>query len=400
MTWYQSLAGANIPLSEKTRSQIGVAGFGVDDLGVIGGAEAVGAVLNMGLHLKAVDDATVSRFVELEHGSKDQVREAERLTEVSLQALNDKLRSCVDEKLANLPGVETADFVEFGEWAEKSGWELPVGCLDTDFGRTFCIADEPGLCVFDCQVAQVPGLLGDVLMALVAFLSAQSLKTPAHVAADYAMMMGLEASELRKQDGFAELRKADGAAVLKWLKIADEEMYRELLYWDDSQESMEWAAMQARDIGFAHLDEERRVGRVMGSPHPKDADEALQAIRQSAMRCPDSDMRRFVIEATTIMMGDSTATLIDRIPRDARCERIPGGNGILETGLAIEGLEDRYHYLNEISMNGDEGAILPLETDPQAVFDLLLRLTLAERLILALAALLSVPGQLSELQAA
>jgi hypothetical protein len=395
MSWFNTVVGSDVPLSHKVRERIGVNGFGVDDVGAIEHPGAVAALLEMGGHLGVLTEDDIENFVALEQGSKLQVGSANRLGRMALTGLHDRIESEVGKRLTGVPGMASDRYREYQEWADRSGWSFPVGCLDTDVGRCLCMQDDPGLCVFECPVAQVEGKIGDAATALADYLCNEALKIPAHVAIDYSLMMGLDASSLVRHEGFEKLREAPGEEVLKWLEKADPDMHMEISYWENDLDVMANVAGAARDLAFAHHDEQKKIERVLGKGGHSKSD-PLVGIRRAAGRCEDSELKRFIVKACSELKGERRHELMDRLPMDERFERLPGDLCVLDTGVPIENLEERYHYLNEAAMNGDDMALLPLESDPETVVDVLLRITLCERLLLALAVVIEHEERLSE----
>jgi hypothetical protein len=92
--------------------------------------------------------------------------------------------------------------------------------------------------------------------------------------------------------------------------------------------------------------------------------------------------------------------MIQRLPADERFERIPGDWSLVDTGIAVDDINHYYNNINEVAQNGDDVAVLPLERAPELVVEILCRITLCERLIIALGALLDDQEQLSKAEAA
>lgn len=395
------MAGAAVTLSPGVQRRIGITGFGVDDTGVIEHPTAVSGLLKVGQYLGGVSDREIDALIKVAHGSKQQVRLATRLANMALRCLRSEIEERVDGALKDVPGAAGKTYDEYREWASGSGWEFPVGCFDTDVGRCFCLTDDAGLSVFECSVASVPGRIGDVLLTITHLLVDEAMKTPATVAIEYATMLGLDVSSLARIEGFDAMRNASGAEVADWLKHNDNDIYTEIVYWDGHEESVHALACQARDIAFAHLDEANRIKNVVGelssSVRTGFAD-YLNAITKAAKSCPAGELKRFALLACELLKGKTRSELIDALGQDARFERMPGTMCILNTGVPIEGVYDQYQHLNDVAMNADEYAIIPLETDPAIVVDLLVRITLCERLLLAMG--VTVEASLSEQEAA
>jgi hypothetical protein len=403
MSWYQSMAGAPVRLSPSVEHRIGVAGFGVDDVGVLREPETVATVLTLGSKLEAISEQELDRFVTLAHGSPEQVTVAQDLGQRGLAALGRRIEKRVQRKLSGVPGTEQEAFAKFREWAQRSAWELPVGCLDDYPYKCFCIADDSGLSVFECAVARVPGSIGDVLTTLVHEFCVEALKTPALEAISYTVFMAFEPEYLSRYEGFEAMRTADGVAVLEWLEKVAPDVYSELSYWEGSEEERAATASVLRDIAFAHHDEWQRIKRVVGNQRPRNPDERpafIERIRRAAENCDPGELRDFAVAACDLLRGPTTRELIDRLPDDERCERIPGDLSVLDTGVSMEDIGDYYQYINETALNGDEIAVLPLNGDPDCIVDLLVRITTFERLILALGALIESGGHLSAEKAA
>ncbi|MEM7505076.1 MAG: hypothetical protein AAF417_23840 [Pseudomonadota bacterium] len=395
MSWFNAVVGSDAPLSEKNKERVGVNGFGVDDVGAIQYPGSVAALLEMGQYLEAISDAGVEHFVSLEQGSTEQVKAATRLGEKTLAALAERIEAEVSSALVDMPGVGTRRFEEYRDWAERSGWAFPVGFFETDAGKCFCLQDDAGLCVFECPVAKLDGLIGDVATALADYLSDEALKIPAHVAIDYSLMMGMDASSLTKHKGFEKLRSASDMQFLTWLEAVDADMHAEISYWENDTEAMASIAGEARDLAFAYFDEEQKLERVLGKGG-RASEDPVKAIRLVADTCEQSAIRDLVIKICDALKGERRNQLMDGLTNDIRFERTPGDLCVLDTGLNIQNVEERFNYINEVSMNGDDFPILPLEEDPERVVAVLTRITLAERALLAMAVLIEESQELSE----
>lgn len=401
MTWYNAVAGSDIPLRTRTRSRLGVNGFGVDDIGVLANARSIEALMRIGSEVGALNDESLGELFDCPNGTPQQVTLASDLSQRALMGLSDKLSSLVDGELTGVPGVGSPLYAEYTKWARNSAWEFPVGLLDTDVGKCFCLADEPGVSVMSIPVSRVPGLIGDVLVALVELLSIEGLKTLAHEALDVAVLMGIEAASLARADGLLELRQATPAEVVAWLQRTDPEMLKEISYWDDQDEAVEATACAIRDIAIAHRTELDAIERVLPKTNGNNRTPILgklAALRKVASTCPDTILRRFVVAACDRLQGPTSSELIGCLTDDPRFEYLPGQLCIIDIGLEIDAIDDRFQYLNEASMNADDLAVLPLESEFDAIVPYLTRLTLCERLLIALAALLDSEPCLSELK--
>jgi hypothetical protein len=215
--------------------------------------------------------------------------------------------------------------------------------------------------------------------------------------------MAMEPGNLCRYDGFEAMRDADGTAVLSWLKRVDPEMLSEIIYWDGSEEGAKATACALRDIAFAKHDEQQRIRRVVGTKGrgtKAEQREYLQEISTAASKCEPGALRDFVLEASRMLEGPTTRELIDKLPDDIRFERLPGELALVDTGLDIDGLGDYYNHINEIALNGDEVAMVPLQGDSTVIIEMLTRITMCERLLIALGALIDTEAALSEKKAA
>jgi len=345
----------------------------------------------------------IERFISLEHGSKEQVATANALGERVLSGLGKEIEEAVCKKLKGLPGTTEALYREYREWAEGSLWELPVGCLENYPYRCFCLADDGALSVFECGVSKIQGAIGDVLTALVEELTIEGLKVSSIEAISYSIFMAMEPGHLCRYDGFEKMRDADGQAVLTWLKCVDPDMLSEIIYWNGSEEGAQATVCALRDIAFAQHDEQARIWRVVGKQrrgNKAEQREYLKRIRGSASRCEPGELRDFALQACRLLEGATTRELIDKLPDDARFERLPGELALVDTGLAVDGLSDYYNHINEMAMNSEDVAFVPLQGDSTVIIELLIRITMCERLLIALGALLDTATDLSEKKAA
>lgn len=403
MSWYQSVAGAEVILSPSVEKRIGVDGFGLDDIGVMLEPDTVVALFNVGQALGAIDDDQISEFVALGHGSLEQVEAASSLGTKSLIGLRDAIDRQVREQLLDVPGTTDVVYREYRDWARESLWELPVGCIENYSFQCFCITDDAGLSVFECPVAKMPGRIGDVLLTIVHELAIDALKTPSLDAVSYVAVMSLDPSVMSGYENFESIRHADGETILEWLKKVDPEMHNELVFWDDYAERTIETACVLRDVAFAHHDERERIERVVGDANDECRDSRgkyLARIRQMAEDCEPGVLRDFALAACELLGGTTTRELVEKLPPDQRFERLPGDLSLLDTGIAVGDIHEYYNHINEMALNNDEIALLPLQGPPDIIIALLTRITVCERLILALAALLNEDAELSDAQAA
>ena len=403
MSWYQSVAGAKVRLSASVEKRIGVTGFGCDDVGVLREPDTVVALLTVGQELGSIDDNEINQFVSLMHGSTAQVEAANLLGEKCLVGLRDAIDRQAGVQLAGVPGTNEDLYRKYTEWAANALWELPVGCIENYSFQCFCLADDAALSVFECPVSKVPGRIGDVLMTIVHELAVDGLKTPALDAISYIALMALDPSVMSGYDGFEAMRNAEGEEILKWLEKVDPDMHSELLYWDCSTEATTATACVLRDVAFAHHDQRQRIERVVGDANDdcrNSEAEYLARIRQVAEDCEPGTLRDFALAACELLRGTRTRDLIDKLPADQRFERMPGDLSLLDTGIAVDDIGEYYNHINESALNGDEIALLPLQGPPDIVVALLTRITVCERLIIALGALLDTHDELSTPKAA
>jgi len=280
---------------------------------------------------------------------------------------------------------------------------LPAGMMDAHPNRCFCLGEDGSLSVFSCSVSKVPGPIGDVLVTLVDLLMRDAMKMPALAAIEYVSLMGFSANSLFDHDDFEAMRKADDATLLAWLKEAEPDLYNEFFYWGGDEEGMAGHACLLRDIAFAAFDEQRQIERVVGphgDPCQKTRRDYIARVRSVAESCEPGALQDFALAACDILAGNTTADLMRALPDDDRSERLPGDLAIVDTGLPIEDIDNHYHHLNEIAMNGDDLGYLPLDGNAEAVLPLLTHITVCERLIIALGALLDEEGRLSAAKAA
>ena len=403
MSWYQSVAGAEVRLSPSVQKRLGVTGFGVDDVGVIRNPAMLASLVEVGQQVGAVDDDDIEAFVSLKHGSSAQIKAANRLGRKSLTALRSEIEENVSRRLAGVPGTKEKLYKKYCEWADSSGWELPVGCLEEQPYQCFSLSENGGLCVFECGANKVPGAIGDVLVTILGQLVVNALKMPAIAAIHYSMMMGLDCNTLSRRKGFEQMRHADDSVVLKWLEEVEPDMCGEMMYWNDDAEAMLSVACQLRDLAFADFDEQQRIERVVGGVNDdcrENRNAYMAHLRKAAENCESSVLRDFALTACDCLAGQTTSKMIEMLPADERLERLPGDLSVVDTGLSIDDIDYHYNNINENALNGEDLAFLPLEGSPELVVALLTRITVCERLIIALAALLESRAELSTAKAA
>jgi len=398
MSWYQGVAGAKVTLSAATERRLGVVGFGVDDLGVIRRPQAIASLLKIGRRLKSLDNGDIEGFMGLEDGSVGQVRRAEGLGKRSLIALSEHIEERVKEAMAGMPGGDSTLYREFTLWAQQSNWEYPAGCLETDYGLCFCLVEDPCLSVFECGVSRIPGGIGDALVALADYLSIEAMKMPAHEAIGYCMAMGLEAGVMAHHSDIWSLREAEGGELLQWLEENAGEMYEEIGYWHPDAESREGVARQLRDVAIAQAQTAKRIRSVCGQGGKQGSEaklEILAGIADAAKHEAEGELSLFCERACEVLVGIADRDNLSRFTEDRRFERMPGGNALVDFGMPIEGVEDSYQYLNEIAMNGEDLAMIPLEGGEDSAISLLEQISIAEHLLLGLGAMVEDQQRLS-----
>ena len=393
MTWSNSMAGAAVVLSPPVKRRIGVGGFSIDDLGIVENAQAIADILRLGLALKAFPENDLDAFLRLAHGSSTQAVAAEHLCGKSLTRLSSIVNEKVIATLDGVPGVDHERFTEYQKWATSNLWEYPVGYLDVGRGASFCLAEEAGLSVFECDLWRVKGDIGDALFALTELLTADALKMKTNEAFNNSLMMGLDASSLLSQPGFDTIRGSDARTVLEWTKQHAKDFYEELGYWDGDEEAMQQVALEARDLAIWLGDEQRRIENVLGNTRQNYKDgfaKQVELVRVAALKCEPGTLQSFVLAACACLAGASTLQLLDRLNLDQRFEYLPGHYSLLDTGLEIEGKDERYNYINETAMNEEDIAMIPLSGNANDIVAFLTRISVAERLLMALSVLAEI----------
>ena len=397
MSWYHAVAGSTAPLTEAVRKRIGVSRFGVEDVGIIEHPQSFAELMQLGMSLSAIDDESVLQFTALPHGSSRQAKTGAELGQQVLTGLELAVAKEVDRVLSGVDVVAHPDFQGCRKWAATTGWEFPV-YYDTDGYSSphLCLAEAGGVAILECAVATVPGRIGDVLCALGRVLCREALKRPSLDALSLQLeIIGLEMGRLSDRD-LEVARTLDDDAVVGWVRERDAEGYDDLCrYYGDEGEAV-FVAEQYRDILVAEGLMDRRIDAVHTHSGTGEGTEVLLSeIEAAATACPDSSLRTFALTACRCLEGASVGKLLDCLEPCSDFERMPGEYALLSFGEDIAHASDVYENLNQVSHDGDDFGKLPLKGCSDAIVKLLTRITVSERLVMALSAVLEQDDCLS-----
>lgn len=380
------MAGVAVNVRPADARRIGLTGIGVDDLGVIENASAISDLLGTGLSLGAVTERRLSAMTALPHGSAAQVKSVTTLSQITLKALGKRIENRVNTALQYVLPEPPSSHQKYLDWARESGWEFPVifGLSDRDHAHLRMVEDA-GLTVLSCPVADVSDRIGDVLCALVEWLSLEALK---HNSIDGLRfryeLMGVTVGTIDQAEA-TRLRRLTESELVPWFKAFDNDGYEEMLSYYGSNDELGYVASQFRDV----LCESSRLDRTLASVHGTDLsrEDRLSRILAVAKHCPRSSLRQYVVRACSVLDGPSVDSMIRDIPHGELFERLPGEFAFVDVGLNIDGVDDFFHEQHEMAMQSDDMGELPLQIPSDALVDLLTRITIAERLLIGLAAL-------------
>lgn len=396
MSWYQSVAGAEVPLSDEVRKRIGVDGFGVDDIGVIAHATSFVSLLTIGRSINAISDREIAAFTEIDHGSADQVKAGTVLGVSTLKGLGAAVTKCVTKRLKGIPGCEGKKFSEYCQWAEDTGWELPVLYGDEGLAPPcLCLSENPGLSVIDCPVAAVPGKLGNVLCALAQLLCSESMKCTAFDALAFRLEMnGLSVVRLADNE-VEDAKQLVGKDIVEWVKSRDPAGFDELSDYFGDDEQVECVAEQYRDVLVSDTMMSGRLKSIHGKGSNKPFRKLLGDIRKHAADLEESEYRKFALMACRCLSGEPVSELVERSGVNGQFERMPGEYAFVDMGENVAHSRSVYDDLNDASWNSEDFGELPLKGDADLIVQLLERITVSERLLIALSVLLENDNSLS-----
>ena len=387
MSWYQSLNGASVNLSPNAVHNIGLSGVGAEDLGVLELADDVSGLFRLGLEIGALDREAVEQLCSSEPGTIAQRKLVEQSGSSVLSSLSQRVEDRVCEKLGPWFPLNNNSFVDYRDWGQQCGWEFPVlfGPDDVPSTSGLRIADEFGLRVMECPVAGVPGLDGDVFCAFTEYLTQESLKrTGTCILQERLMMYGIFVEGI-STEALDSLEGLSGVETRDWFKTNASEGLEELSGYSDDEEVLTELLAQVQDVLVATHQVSRRVSAVVGDEF---VDDSLAVIREKAASIENEAHRAFVVGACGALDGVGTQGLIDGLPMN-HFERYPGEFCVVDLGLDLgESAMAMYQEINEMAYGGEDFGWIPLEGQVDRIVDVMVRITLAERILLGLAALL------------
>lgn len=383
--WYQSLAGAEVQLAARTMRRIGLEGFGADDTGVIEQPAELADVFRLGQVLGAVEDGQIDAMMALEHGTTQQVEVVNTLASCTLKALRQAVEAQVDAAMRTVQAEPSDGYAELLDWAESDGWEFPVWLRNGGEGwNGLAMTSGQGLSVIYCPVWKVEGAFGDVLCAFASWLAEESLKCTSLDLLEYRHSVQGFTPPAMSEDEVKRVSVLDGAAVVEWLRTADEQGFEEISYWAEEPEMLEMFAESARDLACRRADFYLRLNRVFGKA--SSPAEKLAQVVKHAEQCDASPLREIVLRAAAALAGPSTRSYLDAVDYGSNFDRLPGEGALVDLGMNISGEDEAYSEQNDALWNSEDLGALPLKMDSEMLVALLVRVTICERVLLALSA--------------
>jgi hypothetical protein len=390
MSWYQSMAGAEIAVRARDARRIGLSGVDAEDVGVLHHAGEIGALLKLGQVVGAVDDRQIDALVAAPHGSTEQVAVANRLGSAVLSALAEQVEGRVGAAMAKVQPTPSEGYQEFLKWAERDGWEFPVEqrAVEEEW-HGLSMLDGMGLTVVPVTVASVPGKIGGVAAAFVAWLCGEALKSTSLDLLEYRLeLMGLPYS-MFKDDEIKRIAGMEGEALTTWANNLDVYEEDHMEWWVEQQGGLEPFAWSMREFVVKRHEWTKKLARVRQGAQTRS--EELAQISKQAKRCPPSPFREMVLKACAVLEGPCTRDYLEIAERGSDFERLPGEVSVVDIGLDIGWEDCVYQDHHEGVMQGEDAAFLPLNMPHEAMLALLTRITLCERLLLLSAAMLEAP---------
>ncbi|HRQ66655.1 MAG TPA: hypothetical protein PKZ76_17605, partial [Xanthomonadaceae bacterium] len=387
MSWYQSLAGAQVRVAARDRRRIGLDGVGAEDLGVIGNAAGIAELLRLGLTLGAVNDEQIEDMTEAPHGTTGQVKAVNALARQTMAGLAEQVEARVATAMVKVVPALPKSYGGFRDWAERDGWEFPVWQRSCGGGwHGLSMTGGQGLTVLHCPVATIPGPIGEVLAAFVEWLCVEALKSTGLELIEYRLEMIDLPYMTFTDDEVARIAALEGDALTEWaqsLPVGDPD---HLEWWIDMHGGMEVFAEILRNLVCGRAEWCKKLIRV--NQGADSAEQRLARIRAQAEKCAPCELRDLVLRASEALGGPCTRDYLDMADRGEDFERLPGESAVVDFGMDI-GCEDQlYQEQNESLWNGEDVGSMPLNMPHDAMIGMLARITLCERLLVLLTAIL------------
>ncbi|NKC01841.1 MAG: hypothetical protein GKR90_25535 [Pseudomonadales bacterium] len=373
-------------LNPAVADRIGLSGVGAEDLGVLMQPSAIANLFKLGKDIGAIDQGRWETIQSSKHGSVEQRECVEEVSSGVLQRLSENIEVSVREALPAWFDRKDSTFEEYCDWAANSGWEFPVvfGPEVFESQTGLRIGDECGLRVMECLVGKIEGPAGDVLCAFVEYLTEESLKRSGHcILKERLMMHGVFADGI-STEALDELKGISGERLLGWFGDNVPEGLEELSGYSDDQDDVLSLVYEVKEVLVATHAMDTRVKNVVGD---RKGAELLEKLLDDADRYLEAELKEFVLNACSAMRGLSTRERIDELPLP-HFERFPGEYAVVDMGLELgEREQQMYQEINEYAHGGEDHGWIPLDGPKDKVVDLLVRITIAERLLLGLATL-------------
>lgn len=404
MSWYQALDGAEVCLSTTARKRVGIDGFGVEDSGVLGNIDAVVNVLKVGNELGGLTERQLQCLFNLEDGSVEQSARASKLCSRALSGLEKTIEETLASALSNGLKEQPRGIKDYVEWARGSGWEFPVS-WDDESNRTnpqLVLGDTCGLCVMEVNTEGLSTDKRKVLTALIELLSIESYKTTILDQLLYRLdMYGLHADA--KNEAVNGDVTLDDDELLKWIKRYDNDALENLAAdFEGNEEFITFWVRLFYDTLVVKQELEKTMSQLLGVNNSKSEDrvaKTLVGISKEVATWKACELKSFVQWCVNELAGETTAELFQRIDNDDEFNGMPGQYAVIVTGVDLDVIGDVLSEINEYACSGDDQATVGLSGDAKDIAAFLSRITLAERMLLMLAAM-SENGSLSELELA
>ena len=387
MSWYQRMAGTDVRLSNRAAERIGVDINVQHDTGVIDNARVVGATLKHGLALGALSADQVAAFTELPQGCREQVREAEALSKATMEQIGVQVERAVDEALSRMPRAEGVKSNELRAWA-RADWELLAVCgFGEGLGAWIRLINPAGLAVLVCPVHTLEGELGDILCALADTLSTEAMKSGSvETIRFWYERLGFSMSASSREEAKA-LDSLSDRQAMDWVKANDPGGFEEARFLMGDEQVDE---AFCKDVCQAISAMERfcsRVDSVVAGA--TDAREKLERIAVRVVGCADGPLKAFVLGCCAVLgKAQTTQERVNALLPSEDFEVMPGECEILDFGIGLDIEDQVYAELNDAAWNDGEGASFPLQMDTEDLIGLLTRVSLSERLLIELSALI------------